>query len=98
MRYGRKSQSNDAITFDSLLKGMILFLYFRKHTQIPWLQFLVGTFIVRNAGLEHWYELVFLVTIMAFYMDILESFQVFVVKAPYFNESFLKSPQNYNSC
>lgn len=98
MRYGHKSQSNDAITFDSLLKGMILFLYFRKHTQIPWLQFLVGTFIVRNAGLEHWYELVFLLTIMVFYMYILESFQVFVVKAPYFNESFLKSPQNYNSC
>lgn len=77
---------------------MILFLYFRNHTQIPWLQFLVGTFIVRSAGLEHWYELVFLVTIMVFYMYILESFQVFVVKAPYFNESFLKSPQNYNSC
>lgn len=92
MRYGHKSQSNDAITFDSLLKGMILFLHFRNHTQIPWLQFLVGTFIVRNAGLEHWYELVFLVTIMVFYMYILESFQVFVVKAPYFNESFLKSP------
>ena len=31
-------------------------------------------------------------------MYILESFHVFVVKAPYFNESFLKSPQNYNSC
>lgn len=93
MRYGHKSQSNDAITFDSLLKGLILFLHFRNHTQIPWLQFLVGTFIVRNAGLEHWYELVFLETIMAFYMYLLESFHVFVVKAPYFNKSFLKSPR-----
>lgn len=93
MRYGHKSQSNDAITFDSLLKGLILFLHYRNHTQIPWLQFLVGTFIVRNAGLEHWYELLFLVTIMVFYMYLLKSFQVFVVKPPYCNKSFLNSPR-----